>query len=149
MRCRKRRKRPVVEEVAADVGDAGSSGEGDRAEGQVVEAGSRPRSRTGPDLRVVLVEGDVRVRSGGLGADHDGVVLLPVPSRAHPPKREVSPEADREGSDDRKSPTVAVVLGERGGTAACTVAVRAEHVQRATATGWYGRATCGGERLAR
>ncbi|WP_329558437.1 hypothetical protein OG711_04335 [Streptomyces uncialis] len=46
-----------------------------------------------------------------------------------------------------KSPTVAVVLGGSGGRAACTVAVRGEHVQRATATGSYGRATCGGERL--
>lgn len=46
-----------------------------------------------------------------------------------------------------KSPTVAVVLGGSGGRAACTVAVHGEHVQRATATGRYGRATCGGERL--
>ncbi|MFE0422839.1 hypothetical protein [Streptomyces sp. NPDC058953] len=45
------------------------------------------------------------------------------------------------------APTVAVVLGDRGGSAACTVAVRGEHVQRALATGRYGRATCGGERL--
>ncbi|MEU0991664.1 hypothetical protein [Streptomyces sp. NPDC005953] len=45
-----------------------------------------------------------------------------------------------------KSPTVAVVLGEHGGRAACTVSVRGKHVQQATATGRYGRATCGGER---
>lgn len=83
------------------MGDAALSGEADRTDGQVAEAGRRPQSRTGPDLRVVLVEGDVRVGSGGLGADHDGVVLLSVPSQAHPPKREVSPKADREGIDDR------------------------------------------------
>ncbi|MFH8613815.1 hypothetical protein ACH4E8_01910 [Streptomyces sp. NPDC017979] len=43
-------------------------------------------------------------------------------------------------------PTVVVVLGAGGGTAACTVTIRGEHVQRALATGRYGRATCGGER---
>ncbi|MGW6461719.1 hypothetical protein ACWF94_38275 [Streptomyces sp. NPDC055078] len=46
-----------------------------------------------------------------------------------------------------QTPTVAVVLGDRGGRAVCTLAVRGEHVQRATATGRFGRATCGGERL--
>ncbi|MFE7712024.1 MmpS family transport accessory protein [Streptomyces sp. NPDC057486] len=41
-----------------------------------------------------------------------------------------------------KDPTVAIVLGYRGGQAACTLAVRGAHVQRATASGTYGRATC-------
>ncbi|MFF2190800.1 hypothetical protein [Streptomyces sp. NPDC058155] len=41
-----------------------------------------------------------------------------------------------------KDPTVAIVLGEAGGQAACTLAVRGAHVQRATASGTYGRATC-------
>ncbi|WP_405502732.1 hypothetical protein OG501_34180 [Streptomyces niveus] len=41
-----------------------------------------------------------------------------------------------------KDPTVAIVLGEEGGQAACTLAVRGAHVQRATASGTYGRATC-------
>lgn len=43
-----------------------------------------------------------------------------------------------------KDPTVAIVLGDRGGQAACTLAVRGAHVQRATASGTYGRATCSG-----
>ncbi|MEX0171063.1 MmpS family transport accessory protein [Streptomyces sp. LMG1-1-1.1] len=43
------------------------------------------------------------------------------------------------------SPIVNVTLGEKGGTASCTLAVRGKHVQRATATGAFGRTTCGGE----
>ncbi len=43
------------------------------------------------------------------------------------------------------SPIVNVTLGEKGGTASCTLAVRGKHVQRATATGAFGRATCSGE----
>ncbi|MFF2191106.1 hypothetical protein [Streptomyces sp. NPDC058155] len=41
-----------------------------------------------------------------------------------------------------KDPTVAIVLGEKGGQAACTLALHGTHVQRATASGTYGRATC-------
>lgn len=44
-----------------------------------------------------------------------------------------------------KAPTVAIVLGEKGGQAACTLAIRGQHVQRATAMGEFGRATCAGE----
>ncbi|MFC8897250.1 hypothetical protein [Streptomyces cinereoruber] len=44
-----------------------------------------------------------------------------------------------------KVPTVVVVLDGKGGQAACTLAIRGKHVQRATATGKYGRATCTGE----
>lgn len=43
------------------------------------------------------------------------------------------------------SPIVNVTLGEKGGTASCTLAVRGKHVQRATATGAYGRTTCSSE----
>ncbi|MFD3663558.1 MmpS family transport accessory protein [Streptomyces sp. NPDC058659] len=46
-----------------------------------------------------------------------------------------------------KAPTVAVVLDGKGGQAACTLAIRGKHVQRATATGEFGRATCSGESL--
>ncbi|WP_314618161.1 hypothetical protein [Streptomyces stackebrandtii] len=46
-----------------------------------------------------------------------------------------------------KAPTVAVVLDGKGGQAACTLAIRGKHVQRATATGEFGRATCSGEPL--
>lgn len=43
------------------------------------------------------------------------------------------------------SPIVNVTLGEKGGTVSCTLAVDGKHVQRATATGAYGRTTCTGE----
>ncbi|PVC71993.1 hypothetical protein CP977_11025 [Streptomyces cinereoruber] len=46
-----------------------------------------------------------------------------------------------------KAPAVAVVLDGKGGQAACALAIRGKHVQRATATGEYGRATCTGELL--
>jgi hypothetical protein len=44
-----------------------------------------------------------------------------------------------------KPPTIAIVLGDKGGQAACTLAIRGKHVQRATAMGEFGRATCAGE----
>ncbi|WP_381802230.1 MmpS family transport accessory protein [Streptomyces niveus] len=39
-------------------------------------------------------------------------------------------------------PTVRIVLDGNGGDAGCALAVRGKHVQRSTATGAYGRATC-------
>ncbi|WP_405806580.1 hypothetical protein OG729_15415 [Streptomyces sp. NBC_00210] len=44
-----------------------------------------------------------------------------------------------------KAPTVALVLDGKGGQASCTLAIRGKHVQRATASGNFGRATCTGE----
>ncbi|WP_234042320.1 hypothetical protein [Streptomyces marianii] len=44
-----------------------------------------------------------------------------------------------------KDPVVAIVLDDKGGQAACTLAIRDKHVQRATAMGEFGRATCTGE----
>lgn len=44
-----------------------------------------------------------------------------------------------------KAPTVAVALDGKGGQAACTLAIHGKHVQRATAMGQFGRATCTGE----
>ncbi|KUO21756.1 hypothetical protein AQJ91_07870 [Streptomyces dysideae] len=41
-------------------------------------------------------------------------------------------------------PTVSIILGEKGGQARCTLAIRGKHVQSATATGTFGRATCAG-----
>ncbi|MGW8884280.1 hypothetical protein [Streptomyces sp. NPDC055749] len=40
------------------------------------------------------------------------------------------------------SPVVDITLGERGGEASCTLAVGGRHVQRATASGAFGRSTC-------
>jgi hypothetical protein len=44
-----------------------------------------------------------------------------------------------------KPPTVNIVLDGKGGRARCSLAVRGRHVQSATASGAYGRATCAGE----
>ncbi|MFB6780480.1 MULTISPECIES: hypothetical protein [unclassified Streptomyces] len=44
-----------------------------------------------------------------------------------------------------KAPTVAIILDGKGGQAACTLAIRGKHVQRATAMGEFGRATCTGD----
>lgn len=40
---------------------------------------------------------------------------------------------------------MALVLGERGGRAACTLVIHSGHVQRATAVSEFGRATGVGE----
>ncbi|MEU9009972.1 hypothetical protein AB0D12_09320 [Streptomyces sp. NPDC048479] len=44
-----------------------------------------------------------------------------------------------------KAPTIALALDGKGGQASCTLAIRGKHVQRATASGNFGRATCTGE----
>jgi hypothetical protein len=41
-----------------------------------------------------------------------------------------------------QNPVISITLGEQGGRARCAVAVRAQHVQSATASGEFGRATC-------
>lgn len=43
-----------------------------------------------------------------------------------------------------QDPLISIVLDRHGGTARCTLAIRGHHVQSATATGTYGRATCSG-----
>ncbi|WP_241518605.1 hypothetical protein [Streptomyces sp. CB03238] len=45
------------------------------------------------------------------------------------------------------SPSIGIILNGKGGEAGCTLAVRGKHVQRATASGTYGRATCTGPQL--
>ncbi|MHA5052641.1 hypothetical protein [Streptomyces sp. SD15] len=43
-----------------------------------------------------------------------------------------------------RPPVVTVTLGERGGQAGCTLAIRGRHGQMATASGRFGHATCQG-----
>ncbi|MFJ9866300.1 hypothetical protein [Streptomyces sp. NPDC101165] len=43
-----------------------------------------------------------------------------------------------------QDPVISIVLGEKGGQARCTLAVRGRYVQSATASGRFGRATCAG-----
>ncbi|MEU6982219.1 MmpS family transport accessory protein [Streptomyces sp. NPDC046324] len=42
------------------------------------------------------------------------------------------------------APLVNITLGERGGSASCALTVDGRHVQRATASGAFGRSTCTG-----
>ncbi|MFJ9871118.1 hypothetical protein [Streptomyces sp. NPDC101165] len=44
-----------------------------------------------------------------------------------------------------KPPLVSITLGEKGGQASCSLAVRGRHVQTASAYGRFGRATCQAE----
>ncbi|MFE1879788.1 hypothetical protein [Streptomyces diastatochromogenes] len=44
-----------------------------------------------------------------------------------------------------RPPLVSITLGEKGGQASCSLAVRGEHVQTASAYGRFGRATCQAE----
>ncbi|AZQ40650.1 hypothetical protein EJ357_28800 [Streptomyces cyaneochromogenes] len=44
-----------------------------------------------------------------------------------------------------KAPVVSIVLDGKGGQARCALAIKGRHVQSATASGTYGRATCMGE----
>ncbi|WP_231626926.1 hypothetical protein [Streptomyces apocyni] len=46
-----------------------------------------------------------------------------------------------------QEPIVSIVLGEKGGKAQCTLAIRGNHVQLATASGTFGRANCSGGEL--
>ncbi|MFB6962842.1 hypothetical protein ACFCYB_39200 [Streptomyces sp. NPDC056309] len=44
-----------------------------------------------------------------------------------------------------QEPTINIVLGQNGGQARCALAIRGQHIQSATATGAFGRATCAGQ----
>lgn len=44
-----------------------------------------------------------------------------------------------------KAPVVSIVLDGEGGQARCALAIKGRHIQSATASGTYGRATCMGE----
>lgn len=44
-----------------------------------------------------------------------------------------------------RPPLVSITLGEKGGRASCSLAVRGKHVQTASAYGRFGRATCQSE----
>ncbi|CAL9308771.1 hypothetical protein SUDANB148_04412 [Streptomyces sp. SudanB148_2056] len=82
------------------------------------------------------VTGDGTAEISFLGRNEDGTATV-VRDAELPWKRTVRVPLGM-------APTVAIVLGEKGGQASCTLAVRGKHVQRATAMGAFGRATCAG-----
>ncbi|MFE4371955.1 MmpS family transport accessory protein [Streptomyces sp. NPDC056835] len=97
-------------------------------------ADKRPTTSTAEVTYEVLGEGAADISYRGAGADKADVVT----GARLPWRKTVSVPLGA-------SPIVNVTLGEKGGTASCTLAVRGKHVQRATATGAFGRTTCGGE----
>lgn len=44
-----------------------------------------------------------------------------------------------------KAPVISIILDGKGGQARCALAVKGRHIQSATTSGTYGRATCTGE----
>ncbi|KES06630.1 hypothetical protein BU52_12650 [Streptomyces toyocaensis] len=82
------------------------------------------------------VTGEGAAEISFLGRDEDGTATV-VRDAELPWKRTVRVPLGT-------APTVAIVLGEKGGQASCTLAIRGKHVQRATASGEFGRATCAG-----
>ncbi|MFE1073987.1 MmpS family transport accessory protein [Streptomyces sp. NPDC058783] len=97
-----------------------------------------PKQSTTPTAAVTYeVTGDGAAEISYLGPDEDGRATV-VRDAELPWKHTVQVPLG-------ETPTVAVVLGEDGGQAACTLAIRGKHVQRATAIGEFGRATCTGE----
>ncbi|MFF1274506.1 MmpS family transport accessory protein [Streptomyces marokkonensis] len=104
----------------------------------LLDTEDEPEKSTAPTAAVTYeVTGDGAAEISFLGRDEDGTATV-VRDAELPWKRTVQVPLG-------KRPTVAVVLGEKGGQASCTLAIRGKHVQRATAMGEFGRATCAGE----
>lgn len=97
-----------------------------------------PKPAAGPPTAAVTYEvtGDGTAEISYLGQDEDGGATV-VRDAELPWKHTVQVPLG-------ETPTVAVVLGEGGGQASCTLAIRGKHVQRATAMGEFGRAACAG-----
>lgn len=104
----------------------------------VLNTEDEPRSPTTPAAEVTYeVTGEGPVEISYLTRSEDGAATV-VRDVELPWKKTVQVPLG-------KAPTVAIVLGEKDGQAACTLAIRGKHVQRATAMGKFGRATCTGE----
>ncbi|MCQ1577562.1 MmpS family transport accessory protein [Streptomyces parvus] len=104
----------------------------------VLDTEEKPKAPTVPSAAVTYeVTGEGPVEISYLGRDEDGQATV-VRDAELPWKQTVQVPLG-------KAPTVAIVLGEKGGQAACTLAIRGKHVQRATAMNEFGRATCAGE----
>ncbi|MEV4679498.1 hypothetical protein [Streptomyces kurssanovii] len=104
----------------------------------VLDSEEKPKPPTVPTAAVTYeVTGEGPVEISYLARSEDGTATV-VRGAELPWKKTVQVPLG-------KPPTIAIVLGEKGGQAACTLAIRGEHVQRATAMGEFGRATCAGE----
>ncbi|PVE08630.1 MmpS family transport accessory protein [Streptomyces scopuliridis] len=102
------------------------------------EKEGKNESRSAPTAEVtyeVLGEGTADISYLGTGGSDKADV---VKSAQLPWKKTVNVPAG-------EPPIVNVTLGEKGGQASCTLAIRGNHVQRSTASGQFGRATCSAE----
>lgn len=101
---------------------------------------SEPESKAAPSAEVTYeVEGtgtvDISYRAlGASGKPDEAATATKVQL---PWKKSVKVPLGQE-------PNVSIVLGEKGGQARCALAIRGRHVQSATASGTFGRATCSG-----
>ncbi len=103
----------------------------------LLDTEEEPEKPSTPTAAVTYeVTGDGTAEISFLGRNEDGTATV-VRDAELPWKRTVRVPLGM-------APTVAIVLGENGGQASCTLAVRGKHVQRATAMGAFGRATCAG-----
>ncbi|MFF4172992.1 MmpS family transport accessory protein [Streptomyces sp. NPDC001744] len=106
----------------------------------MLDTDERPRPRTAPTAEVTYeFTGSGTAEISYLARSEDGTATVEK-NVALPWKRSVRAPLG-------KAPTIALVLDGKGGQAACTLTVRGVYVQRATASGAFGRATCSGEPL--
>ncbi|MDT9690030.1 hypothetical protein Q5762_17150 [Streptomyces sp. P9(2023)] len=103
----------------------------------LVNTEEKPKPRAVPTVEVTYeVTGEGRVEISYLAPGGSGTATVVRDARL-PWRAAVQVPLGQE-------PTVAITLGEEGGRAVCTLAIRGEHVQLATASGKFGRATCAG-----
>ncbi|MER6105317.1 hypothetical protein ABT115_24160 [Streptomyces sp. NPDC001832] len=104
----------------------------------ILDTEERPAPRAVPTADVtyeVTGEGTADISYVRHGGDHGSVTV----QNARLPWRATVPVPLG------KDPLVSIVLGAKGGTGTCALAIRGQHVQSTLATGAYGRATCSGE----
>ncbi|MEV3992517.1 hypothetical protein AB0J57_26760 [Streptomyces sp. NPDC049837] len=104
----------------------------------VLDTEEKPAPRAVPSAEVryeVLGEGTADITYFGTGGS----------TRADVAKNARLPWTKTVSVPIGKAPIVSITLGEKGGRASCTLAIRGKQVQRATASGEFGRATCSAE----
>lgn len=145
----------------------------DSADGETGKGKGKATSERGMDRRVVAVAAALVLACAGL-VGYGVLNTGNEPEEQAAPTAEVTYEVRGEGTADitylarseagkatiasdvtlpwkktvevplGEEPTVSILLGEEGGEASCALAIRGRHVQRSTAFGSYGRATCSG-----
>ncbi|MEU6574973.1 hypothetical protein [Streptomyces sp. NPDC046805] len=160
------------QEMPAGAADAAETGEAGANSGP--EDAAHARSTARPDRTGLLIAGAVLAACGGLVL-YGVFGTADKPSKPPVPTAAVTYEVSGEGTADiayqgrseagtaivdravtlpwtktvrvplGKAPLVSITLGDKGGQASCSLAVRGKHVQTASAFGRFGRATCQSE----